>query len=350
LTIAFYVSGHGLGHASRDIELMAELLRRRPDLRIEVRTRAADWIFDRIRGSQVDVQVCQADTGMVQVDSLHIDVDQSAREAAVFYQDFDRRVRAEAERLRQIDARLVIADAPPLACAAAHAAGVPAIVVANFTWDWIYAYYPEFDEVAPEVVPLVAAAYSTAVKALRLPLAGGFESMTSVVEDVPFIARRSHLDRAETRRILGVDQERPLVLSSLGKLGTRLPHDRVAGSGLEVVAFEEHPPEGIRYEDLVAAADVVLSKPGYGIVSECVANRTAFLYTSRGRFAEYEVMIEEMPRLLRCRYIDEADLMAGRWLDAVEWLLAQEEPGPPARVDGATVAAAAILELIPSRR
>ena len=39
---------------------------------------------------------------------------------------------------------------------------------------------------------------------------------------------------------------------------------------------------GFRYEDLVAAVDVVLTKPGYGIVSECVANDTALLYTSRG--------------------------------------------------------------------
>ena len=31
-----------------------------------------------------------------------------------------------------------------------------------------------------------------------------------------------------------------------------------------------------------------MTKPGYGIISECVANGTAILYTSRGRFAEYE--------------------------------------------------------------
>ena len=52
----------------------------------------------------------------------------------------------------------------------------------------------------------------------------------------------------------------------------------------------------LRYEDLVAAADVVVSKPGYGIVSECIANDTALLYTSRGRLIEYDVMVAEMPQ------------------------------------------------------
>ncbi len=61
---------------------------------------------------------------------------------------------------------------------------------------------------------------------------------------------------------------------------------------------------GLRYEDLVAAVDVVATKPGYGIVSECIANETAILYTSRGQFVEYEVLVAEMPRYLRCSFIE----------------------------------------------
>ena len=83
------------------------------------------------------------------------------------------------------------------------------------------------------------------------------------------------------------------------------------------------PPAGLLYQDLVAAADVVVSKPGYGIVSECVANGTALLYTSRGRFIEYDLFVDEMPRILRCRYLSQEDLLAGRWADAIEALLAQ---------------------------
>ena len=100
---------------------------------------------------------------------------------------------------------------------------------------------------------------------------------------------------------------------------------------------------GLRYEDLVAAADVVVSKPGYGIVSECAANDTALLYTSRDGFVEHDVMVREMPRMLRCRHILPDDLMAGRWSADVGALL--DEPGlamPPA-CNGAEVAAEEIL-------
>src|SRR5262249_18492493 len=98
-------------------------------------------------------------------------------------------------------------------------------------------------------------------------------------------------------------------------------------------------------EDLVAAADVVLSKPGYGIVSECIANHAALLYTSRDRFIEYDVFTADMPHLLRCRLIAQEDLHAGRWLPAIEGLLAQTHPPAEPRVDGAEVAADAVLAL-----
>jgi UDP-N-acetylglucosamine:LPS N-acetylglucosamine transferase len=90
---------------------------------------------------------------------------------------------------------------------------------------------------------------------------------------------------------------------------------------------------------------VVISKPGYGIISECVANGAALLYTSRGHFVEYDLLVAEMPRFLRCRYISQEDLRAGRWAEAIDALLAQPAPRERPRVDGAGVAAEAILNL-----
>ncbi len=99
----------------------------------------------------------------------------------------------------------------------------------------------------------------------------------------------------------------------------------------------------MHYQDLVAAADVVVSKPGYGIVSECVANGTALLYTSRGRFAEYDVFVSEMSQYLRNRYMPPEALMAGRWAAAIDDLLAQQAVAPP-RIDGAEISAQILLD------
>ena len=103
---------------------------------------------------------------------------------------------------------------------------------------------------------------------------------------------------------------------------------------------------GLAYEDLVAASDVVVTKPGYGIVSECIANDVPLLYTSRGRFADYDVMVAEMPRVLRSRYISQDDLIAGRWREPVEALVKQPLPSERPSTNGADVAAEEILQVL----
>src|SRR5947207_3841239 len=101
---------------------------------------------------------------------------------------------------------------------------------------------------------------------------------------------------------------------------------------------------GVQYEDLVAAADLVVSKPGYGIVSECIANHTALLYTARGHFAENDVLVAGMAPVLRSQFISQDDLKSGRWLPSISALLAQPDPPERMPVNGASMVAQAILD------
>lgn len=346
MLIVFYISGHGFGHASRAIELIRAIRAQRPDARVIVRTAVPRWLFAPIAGTGVEIQALETDTGVVQIDSLTLDEEETARQAASFFAGFGHRVAIEAAFIRGVGADLVVGDIPPLACAAAEAGGVRSVAIANFTWDWIYGIYPAFDRLAPDVIPAIRRAYATATRALRLPLHGGFEPMAAVIHDIPFIARRSERDPADTRRLLGLSGDRPVVLPSFGGYGVDLPLAALRRSGrFAIVEPPPEPPAGLLYPDLVAAADVVVGKPGYGIVSECVANGTAMLYTSRGRFIEYDLFVAEMPRLLRCRYLPQEELFAGRWADAIDALLAQ--PAPPERpaVDGAAVAAREVIAM-----
>jgi L-arabinokinase len=185
--------------------------------------------------------------------------------------------------------------------------------------------------------------------ALRLPMWGGFASMPKV-RDLPFVARRSRHEVTDTREALGIPRTRPVVLISFGGYGVdgldvdavralRGYHVLVPGDIDENAMYER----GYRYEDLVRAVDVVVSKPGYGIISECLANDAALLYTSRGDFREYGVLVAAMPAFLRCGFIEHDDLFAGRWMHALDSLL--EQPPPPTRpaTDGAAAAADILL-------
>jgi L-arabinokinase len=342
--IVFYISGHGFGHASRSIELMRALVRKEPELRLTVKSTAPSWLFARVTGATHEH--FEADVGMTQTDSLTIDVGDTALQAARFYRDFDRRADAEAAWLRSAHVELVLGDIPPLAHAAGARAGLPSLAIGNFTWDWIYEGYPTFEQSAPGVVQTIRDAYRQCTRALRLPMHGGFVSMRDVV-DIPMIGRRSTIDRRTTRRALEMPDDRLFVLVSFSGRGLDLPLERIArNEELTILSPPAALPQPLEYQDLVAAADLVISKPGYGIVSECVANRTPLLYTARGQFVEYDVFVAEMPRVLRCRFIPQDDLRSGRWRPHIEALLAQDPPSERTRVDGAEVAAEMILATI----
>ena len=361
-TVVFYISGHGFGHASRQVEIINALSTLRPTCRVVVRTSAPRWLFDRSVTGPFTFVPGDTDTGVVQVDSLHVDVPTSIARAWDFHGGLDARAAAEATLLAEHDARLVVGDVPPLACAAALRAGLSSVVVSNFTWDWIYAHYARRSADTPQLLSVIRDAYQSADTAFRLPMAGGFEPFANIV-DVPLVARHARRSEADTRQALGLPTDRPLVLVSFGRYGLAAVDWAAVGRSRGLAVVVTHDPvdtglaapaadagnvfaldmpslneRGIRYEDLVAAADVVLTKPGYGIIAECAANDTAVVYTSRGDFAEYAVLVAAMPTLLRCAYLEQDDLYAGRWLPTVRRVLNQPAVGRP-RCDGAQVVA-----------
>jgi L-arabinokinase len=344
VTFAFYISGHGFGHASRQVEILNAFAARRPDVRILVRSTAARWLLERTIRGPFELIDAPTDTGVIQIDSLHLDPAATIAAAREFHSTLDARAEAESRLLRERHTSLVIADAPPLACAAAALAGIPSIVVANFTWDWIYEGYEEHLASAPDLVPAIRAAYRQAAAAWRLPLHGGFGTFDTV-RDLPFVARHSSRSPAETRARLGLPAATRLALPSFGGYGlpgldletVQLPAGWDIVRGLRDADVYD---AGLSYQDLVRAVDVVVTKPGYGIVSECIANDTAMVYTERGRFAEYDVFVREMPKYLRCVYLDNASVLAGGWGEAIEAALAAPAPPQRPRTDGAEVVAA----------
>ena len=347
-TIVFYVSGHGFGHASRAIEVINALIDRRPDLHVIIRSSVAPWLVARTARAGVELSPVEADTGMIQLDSLHLDAPGSIASAEAFMSTFDARIANEVRFLREHRAIVTVSDIPPLGVAAAAVAGLPAIALGNFTWDWIFEHYDGGAEVADRIGEI----YKQVTLALRLPMWGGFETMPAVL-DVPFVARRSRRDPLEVRNALGIPRDARVVLSAFGVYGLDSLDEAAirATAGYHVLlpgTIDEHAMyrTGYRYEDLVRAVDVVATKPGYGIISECLANNTAVLYTSRGDFREYQVLVDAMPKFLRCAFIGHEDLFAGRWARHLDALLAQ--PAPPASppTDGAEVAADMLLDVL----
>ncbi|HEY3121336.1 MAG TPA: hypothetical protein VGL15_11975 [Vicinamibacteria bacterium] len=358
--LAAYVSGHGFGHATRSAEVLRAVRALTPGAPLAVVTTAPERLFAAV-GEPLVYRRVQCDVGLAQKGALVIDEDETAERYQRFAADRSGRAAGESEWLRAAGVRLVLGDIPPLAFEAATAAGLPSVGLGNFSWDWIYRHYAARHPVLAAAAEDAAAAYRGATLLLELPLTGDMSAFPRR-ERIPLVARRFAVAPHETRRRLELPG-RPVVLLSFGGIGLAGFDPRVL-AGLDSYVFlmtrdvgtgalpanarliEEEALEsaGLAYHELVAAADVVVTKPGYGIVADAIAGRTRMLYTDRGDFPEYPILVREMPRYLACRHISNDELMGGRLAAALAEVLATPM-APPADVSGAEVAARRLVEL-----
>lgn len=357
--LAVYVSGHGFGHATRTAEVLRVLRRRAPALPIVVSSALPPSLFSVAIAPPLELRRLECDVGLAQQDALRIDEAASLARWRAFAAGWDARVAAEGRFLRERGARLVLGDIPPLAFAVAAEAGVPAIALGNFSWDWIYRNLAARCEGFDEAARAAAAAYTHADLLLQLPFAGDLSAF-SRREEIALIARRPSVAKAETRRRLGLDVSRPALLYSFGGLGlkgielgrgvlrdwevlwTGVAEDRAGLEGVRVVDGVALAAAGLDYPDLVGAVDVVVTKPGYGIVSDCIGAGTRLVYTDRGDFPEYPILVAGMARYLPVAYATNGEVRTGGLARALDQVLSQAWPAAP-ELSGADEAAARLL-------
>lgn len=141
LVLAYYVTGHGFGHATRVAEVVRHLILAGHDVHIV--TAAPDFVFNHeIQSRSLFIRRVLLDCGAVQSDALTVDRLASLDK----YSETAVKPRAsilarETEWLNSIKADLVVSDVVPVACRAAADAGIRSVCVANFSWDFVYVDY-----------------------------------------------------------------------------------------------------------------------------------------------------------------------------------------------------------------
>ncbi len=318
--ILYYISGHGFGHAVRSALVIRELYGR--GFRSDIITSAPKSIFDcNLRGISFGYHFVKSDVGVCQRGSLEVDLTSTL----VGWHDCLSR---EAEWMesqllfcREVQPAAIISDIVPFAFPLARRAGIPSFLVATFTWDWILEHYKEENTAFVEIADRLRECYLMADHMIFSPLSFGLPPVEPH-HFVSLIGKRSLASPKELRRRLDLD-ERPAFLVSFGGFGleelSRLRLEEMddfqflflsdkSQRKFNMITFSR---DEVPHEDLVAVSRAVLTKPGYGISCEAILNKTPMIYTSRGRFAEYEPLVAELKKLLPMSYIPQEELLRG---------------------------------------
>jgi hypothetical protein len=353
--IAWYITGHGYGHAVRSIEIIKELFLQQPGVAVQVRTSAASWLFAELQAYNFTYHNVKLDIGALQSNSYHVLQEETLAAYAELITRKKSLLQQEVNFLTQEKIDMVVSDITPLAFEAAAALGLPSIGEGNFTWDWIYSDWLSSFPPYRFVIDDIRSSYHCADLLLRLPFYGDMSAFHTIV-DVPLVARRSRLTRDQAASQLGKQAAIRMKSVLLGLRPADIEHvplDTIAQlQGYQFITTSPtlrapniiSIPEGrSAFQDLLKACDAVISKPGYSMVAEIIANQTPLLYVSRSDFCEDPVLRQALHRYAVCRELPIQDFRVGCWQKQLDQLFTMDRTWPAIAVDGAEVAAAHIL-------
>jgi isopentenyldiphosphate isomerase len=366
VAIAFFISPHGFGHASRAAAVINAIAAKWPFVHVHLFTTIPAWFFEDTLCAAFSYHEFAADIGTVQRSPLTVDLEATIARLDETYPMADPELDALADRLHALECRLVASDISPWGIAAAKRAGLPSILIENFTWDWIYEAYASH---APQLNPHIR--YLNDI----------FADADHRIQAIPFCARHSNADlqippasrkpaasRADIRNRLGLNENRRMVLITMGGIPDTprfLPMLAEFGQDhLFVVPgdYPELPTEGERcgnllrlphrsafyHPDLINAADAVVGKTGYSTLAEVYQAGVPFGYVARPNFRESDVLEDFIHSEMGGMPIARAAFETGEFLKNLPGLLDLPKKEPNSQ-NGADAAADYICRLLACR-
>lgn len=350
------ISSHGFGHLAQSAPILGALLRRRPDLRLSIRSGLPrERIAERLPDAFAHLPGA-SDFGFAMLDPLRVDRPETARRYRTAHAEWDKTVGVEAALLNDLGADFVFSNASYLPLAGAARAGIPAACCCSLNWRDLFEHFFGDEPWGPDILAQIGAAYDSA-PFLALEPAMPMGALREV-RRLPPVAETG------TRRRAAIEQRHPgllgkrLVLVGFGGIamnGTRFDvaawarRARTNGAAcgwLVPDGWGDGDPDciavgplGLSYSDLQASCDAAIGKPGYGTFVEAARSGVPVLWVRREDWPEQDCLVDWLTRHGTARQLLPAEITAGTVPEALADLWSQARPPPPA-IDGAAAVAA----------
>lgn len=300
-----YVTSHGFGHLNRSVAVINRIPGHIP---ITIRSDAnlfPHWRERLLRPADLVHYVADVGTLSPPGDSAATDGPATLARAAQVHGEAMQRLADEARAIKDAGVAAVLCDAPPVPLAAARIAGVPAYLLANFTWAEIYeSHARRAGTTAEAFVGELRNVYRRASLVFRAePSLRMLPNLPTL--NVGMVVSPGRPRKKALRSLLGLTRSEKGVYFYIGRYGqTNLAWERIerlGARGYHFVGFHAPasghpanfhvvPPGEWTGADLAASADVVVAKAGYGTVCEAMAAGTPMIYPPRSGFAEHRAL------------------------------------------------------------
>lgn len=323
--IAYYITSHGYGHGVRSC-CIAEAIPEK--IQITFKTTLPENLFHEEVQRPFFYSPVEFDCGCVQSDGVTTDIEATLNLYSSIANKNKELLADEVLWCKDNHIDLILSDITPFAFDIANIAAIQSIAICNFTWYDIYREYIPYHLSFASILEDIKRQYSYADFAIALYPSLPMNNFKTI-HKVPLIGRKGKDVRSKIRGIFKIPDGKKIGLIYVGNFGMN------SAVWAKLEQFKEweflgvYPLPGnpanyhlitkdlFRYQDLVASADVMIAKLGYGSVSECMLNGKPIIYLPRTFFSEYPVLEHAVNKWGYGFKITEKDFYNLQWDDVL---------------------------------
>ena len=338
------ISGHGFGHAAQVVPILNELGRRHPTLHTILRTNLPAAFFDdNLRPSWQQLP-SQQDIGCVQQDPLIIDMKKTWEEYERFHMDWMAKIIKEAELIRSYQPSLVISNISHFGIEAGSHSGIPTVGMGSLSWDQVLEYFVRgHSAVYQEIIQHIRQAYQRAHQMIRFAPGIPMVAFPNCIDVGPIAGPAWKAERI-IRQQLNMPPDEKLVLVAFGGIPlTSLPLDQLEtfhgfrfliGGPMNLEKYSRVVSSNslsLPFGQILAEADIVITKPGYATIIETVRNGTPVIYVRRYNFVDEQLLVDYAHRYGQAAELSSDAFYKGDWGAALETVQGLPSPSvtPP---------------------
>ena len=272
MKILYYVTDHGLGHSTRSVAIVKELLR---DSDVIIRSNDS---YRLLKKSLPKTKILLGPTDFSPVmdlkNSMKFDKKKTADSMLSWIENISSLIQKESKLVQQIKPDLIISDVSFLPIIVSKENNIKSIVISNFVWN-------EVLDLPKKTIKFIHDSYADATSIIKLPFGSDVKFKNTV--SLGLAARQTTVNKDEIRKNLNLGRKQKLVLLSIGNLATKLHFDNT--QNMKILDLSDYQKirklknidltEG---QNLINAADLIICKCGYGFISECLTLGKNFNY------------------------------------------------------------------------
>jgi len=289
--ILYYITDHGLGHTTRSVAIIRELIKKG----IEVTIRNSNVNY--LTSSLPDVKIISGTTDVgpvIEKNGISIDEKKTLEHVGKWIDSISSVSTHEYDLMLKLRPDLVVSDISAMPFLASHKAGISSVAISNFSWIDVLEGFPK------QQIELLEDAYGLVDLAIQLPLGPQMKPFRNK-KQVGLVCKKPTDSRKSLRNKLGLTDSDIGIFVNLNnhfefkpRIGNNV---KIISTGAKIhstsVSYIDPWIEG---QDLVSAADLVLSKCGYGMTSECLTNGIPFLFVSDNNHLEQKAILADLEK------------------------------------------------------